>query len=119
MTKEASVKAHGTPRYPYTPRPNTLRKILKLIPDRPKPSHLNIETMKGWGVGTSGNDYTAVRVLKAVNLIDANNATNDVYERYMDMRQGPAVLGSQIKEVYSKLFENYHHPHKESNDTIR
>src|SRR5947209_20217125 len=96
--------AHGTPQYPYTTRPNALRRSLKLIPQRPKPAGVGREPLRGWDIGTGGDDYTAVRVLRALGLIDGSGAATDVYERYMNPEQGAAVLGEQVKKLYHKFF---------------
>jgi hypothetical protein len=115
---ERPRESHLTPKFPYTSRPNSLRRILRLIPDRPKPAKVNRETLKGWSL-SSGEDATALRVLKAIDFIDAANAPTQKYQLFMDPRTGPAVLGVEVRRIYNTFFEHYHDPHKQADNDIK
>jgi|GEM_PF-1376649 len=104
--------------FPYTTRPGGLRKFLSEIPRRPRPTKVNVELLAGWGLSGSEN-YTIVRVLKAVALLNDNNEPTDVFAGFMRAGTGPAVLGAQIRRVYAPLFEASHAPHRESAEDLR
>ncbi len=81
--KEGPNKA-GTdtePRFPYTTKPSSLRRLLQEIPNRPRPPKFDTNLLRSWGF-KDGNDYTMLRVLKAVSLLNAKNEPTDLYSQY-------------------------------------
>src|SRR5438132_3472218 len=70
------------PKFPYSNKPNSLRKFLEQIPKRPKPAKVNADTLKGWGLKDS-NDYSIIRVLKALGLVGSNGEPTEAYITFM------------------------------------
>ena len=66
------TKAESKPKFPYTTKPSSLRRLLQEIPKKPKPPKFDQDLLRSWGF-TDANDYSMVRVLKAVGLLGSNN----------------------------------------------
>lgn len=58
----------GQPKFPYTPQPKALRRLLAEIPKRPKPPRLSLSTLKAWDV-LKTNDASPINVLKKIGLL--------------------------------------------------
>ncbi len=99
-------------------RSNSLRKFLEQIPKRPKPAKVNGDTLKAWGLKDT-NDYSVIRVLKALGLIGDSGEPTEIYVAFMTPGKGPAVLGTAIRRVWAQLFELSHQPNKESDETLK
>lgn len=106
------------PTFPYTTKPGSLRRFLKEVPSRPKPQKFDQTVLRSWGF-KDANDYSMLRVLKAVNLLNDKNEPSDLYAKFMDMANGARVLGPEIERVYAPLFEASHAPYKESNEQLK
>jgi Family of unknown function (DUF5343) len=106
------------PKFPYTTKPSSLRRLLQDIPKKPKPPKFDGGLLKSWGFADN-NDYTMLRVLKAVGLLDANNEPTDLYTQYMRIGVGPAVLAEPIKKLYEPLFNASHAPYKDSTEQLQ
>jgi len=106
------------PKFPYTLTPASLRKLLDLIPNSPKPTKVNKETLQTWGFMNSNDSYN-IRVLKAVGMIDSSNVPTQVYIDFMSPTTGPAALGQEIRKVYSKLFETNNDPAHAPNEDLK
>jgi len=105
-------KANTEPKFPYTTKPSSLRRLLQEIPKKPKPPKFDSELLKSWGF-TDSNDYSVIRVLKAVGLLDSSNQPTPLYATYMQLDGGAAALGEPIKKVYAPMFHASHTPYKE------
>lgn len=121
--KRASQPKHATgsattPKFPYTTKPSSLRKLLQDIPKKPKPPKFDGGLLKSWGF-PDNNDYTVLRVLKAVGLLNANSEPTDLYTQYMRIGVGPAALAEPIKKLYEPLFNASHAPFKESTEQLQ
>ncbi|HUA85428.1 MAG TPA: DUF5343 domain-containing protein [Bryobacteraceae bacterium] len=110
--------AETAPKFPYTTKPGSLRRFLKEVPNRPKPNKIDDDLLRGYGF-SGGNDYTIVRVLKAVNLINAQNEPTPVYAEFMHIDTGARALGPEIRRVYAPLFQASHKPWEESNVKLK
>jgi hypothetical protein len=97
------VVAVASPKFPYTTKPGTLRKLLKEIPERQRPPKFTGKVLKTWGFGDS-NDISAVRVLKNIGLLSESGETGDNYIAYMNPAMGPRKLGELVRAKYSDLF---------------
>jgi hypothetical protein len=126
MAKNKSNQANGRkrqqaatePKFPYTTKPSSLRRLLQEIPKKPKPPKFDKELLKSWGFGDA-NDYSMIRVLKAVGLLSENNQPTDLYARYMEIEGGPAALSEPIKKIYEPMFVASHTPYKESLEKLQ
>ena len=120
--KKATTSGKGTaqtePKFPYTTKPSSLRRLLREIPTKPRPAKFDGALLKSWGFHDT-NDYTMIRVLKAVELLDANSQPTDLYSRYMVREGGAAALAEPVKKVYGPLFNASHAPYSESNETLK
>jgi hypothetical protein len=116
---EGATNVAGTrPKFPYTNKPNSLRKFLDQIPKRPKPAKVNADTLKGWGLKDT-NDQSIIRVLKALDLVGSNGEPTETYTAFMTPGKGPAVLGEAIRRVWAPLFELSHQPNKEEDEKLK
>jgi len=125
VTKPAAKKASKArstaetqPKFPYTNKPNSLRKFLEQIPKRPKPAKVNVETLKGWGLKDT-NDQSIIRVLKKLGFVGSNGEPTDRYTEFMTPGKGPVILGEAIREVWAPFFQLSHQPNKEDDEKIR
>jgi len=116
--KKTTAKATMKPAFPYATKPNSLRKFLEQVPQRPKPNKVNADTLKAWELRDT-NDQTIIRVLKALSLIGSNNEPTERYTEFMTPGKGPGVLAQAVKEVWGPLFDLSHEPHKEDEATLR
>jgi len=105
-------------KFPYTNKPASLRRMLRDIPQKPKPAKVNREQIKSWGFRDS-NDANNLRVLKAVGLLNANNEPTEVYTKFMSLGTGAQVLGAEIRRVYAPLFEASHKPYAENAESLK
>lgn len=105
-------------KFPYTTKPASLRRLLKDIPKKPKPSKFDRALLKSWGF-SDNNDQTMLRALKAVNLINDRNEPTDLYSQYMSLDDGAKVLSPEIRRVYAPLFQASHTPYQESNEKLK
>jgi hypothetical protein len=104
--------------FPYTNKPGSLRKLLKEIPSKPRPPKFDQQLLQGWGY-KDGNDYSMLRVLKAVNLLNDKNEPTQTYSQFMNLDGGPAVLGLEIKRLYAPLFTASHKPYDENTEKLK
>jgi hypothetical protein len=121
MAKKKGKKAvdTGTPKFPYTNEPKSLRRLLAEIPKRPKPTKINMDTIKSWGVSNNNNAVTAIRVLRAIGLLGAAGEPTPAYVDFMKTGTGPTVLAEHIKSTYKVLFENSLTPQNESEEELK
>lgn len=116
--RKPKAKSGTSPKFKYTNTPNSLRKFLRLVPDKPRPSKVNNDLLKSWGICDS-NANTIIRVLKSIDLVGSNNEPTDHYTSFMQPNTGPATLGAQIRIEFDPLFETSHEPFNESNEDIK
>lgn len=116
--KDARTHADTNPKFPYTAKPASLRRLLKEIPKKPKTPKFDMDLLRSWGFADA-NDYSMLRVLKAVNLLNDKNEPTELYSRFMSIDEGAKVLGPEIKRVYAPLFQASHTPYTESNEKLR
>ncbi len=114
----ASGKAQTEPKFPYTTKPSSLRRLLQEIPKKPKPPKFDKGLLRAWGF-SDANDYSMIRVMKAVGLLDSNNQPTELYAQYMQLDGGAATLAEPIKKTYEPLFQASHTPYKESNEKLQ
>jgi hypothetical protein len=112
------AKAETEPKFPYTTKPSSLRRLLQDIPKKPKPVKVDQTLMKSWGYSDT-NDMTVLRVLKAVGLLTNGNEPTDVYTAYMNIQTGSTVLAEPIRKLYEPLFISSHQPDKESAEFLK
>jgi len=115
---QPNAKSETEPKFPYTTKPSSLRRLLKDIPNKPKPPKFDVGLLKSWGFADA-NDYSMVRVLKAVGLLDSNNQPTDLYSKFMQIDDGAAALAEPIKKTYEPLFLASHTPYKESTEKLQ
>jgi len=115
--KKTQETEESAPKFPYTTKPGSLRKFLAMIPQKPKPAKINQTLLQSWGF-KDGNDYSMLRVLKAVGLLGGDNTPTHDYAEFMHKGTGPTHLAKKLRDLYPALFESSHSPHKESKDTL-
>lgn len=112
------VVADTEPKFPYTTKPGSLRRLLQEIPKKPKPPKYDITLLRSWGY-KDANDHSVIRVMKAVGLLNDSNEPTELYTQFMLLQGGAAALAAPIRKVYAPLFTASHEPYKESADTLR
>lgn len=110
--------AKTQPKFPYTTKPASLRRLLKEIPKKPRPPKFDKSLLRSWGF-TDANDYSMLRVLKAVNLLNDKNEPTELYGRFMSIDGGAVLLGPEIKRVYAPMFQASHTPYTESAEKLQ
>ncbi|HUT14229.1 MAG TPA: DUF5343 domain-containing protein [Thermoguttaceae bacterium] len=110
--KKMAASNRAAPKYPYSTSPNALRKFLKEVPQRPRPTRVNNDLLTAWELGGS-NANSIIRVLKTIGLVDSSNRPTSDYDSFMQPTIGPALLGEKIKATYAKFFEASHEPYKD------
>lgn len=118
QTSEEKSTTHSSIPFPYTTKPNSLRRFLELAPKKPKPPKIIGDTLKVWGF-KDGNDASILRVLKKLELLSSGGETTDYYAEFMKQGTGPEALGQRVKIVYETLFQNVPNPEKASNEDLR
>jgi len=116
--KAPRKKAESEPRFPYTTKPASLRKLLQEIPKKPKPPKYDRELLQGWGF-KDANDHSMIRVLKAIGMLSSTNEPTDIYTQFMHLQSGATALAPKLKEVYEPLFHASHEPWKESPENLQ
>ena len=116
--KKVRIQADTNPKFPYTAKPASLRRLLKEIPKNPKPPKFDMGLLRSWGFADA-NDYSMLRVLKSVNVLNDKNEPTELYSRFMSIDEGAKALGPEIKRVYAPLFQASHTPYTESNEKLR
>jgi len=114
----ARTKVETNPKFPYTTKPASLRRFLKDIPQKPKPSKFDMDMLRSWGF-SDANDHSMLRVLKAVKLVNEKNEPTELYTQFMSLDHGAEVLGPEIRRVYAPLFQASHKPFSESNEKLQ
>ncbi len=74
--------------------------------------------LKAWGFKNT-NDQSIIRVLKAVELLNPAGDPTKNYEEFMQPTKGPAILGRQIKKIYSSLFSTVTNPGNAPYDDLK
>lgn len=108
----------GNPKYPYSLTPAALAKFLEHIPNKPKPSKVDTQLLKGWDL-KNNNDITLVRVLKEVGVLGADASPTDLYEALMHGGEGKKQLAAAIKERYKELFNAEHEPYGSDSTAVK
>lgn len=118
MAKKKVLGEKSQPKFPYTSAPADLKRLLQLIPQKPKPPKLVTSTVQTWGIKNSGVSPT-INVLKEIGLLDPSGVPTADYAAYMASGTGGLALGKKIKERYSELFALQTNPENASNDELR
>lgn len=116
--KTTRKKAETKPSFPYTTKPSSLRRILKEIPQKPKPPKYDKELLQGWGY-KDANDYSIIRVFKTIGMLNANNEPSEIYTDFMHLQTGASALAPKLREVYAPLFNASHEPWNESAEALQ
>jgi hypothetical protein len=112
------VGANTQPKFPYTTKPSSLRRLLQEIPKKPRPPKFDKTLLKSWGF-SDANDYSMLRVLKAAGLLNDKNEPTDLYSQYMQLEAGAGALAPSLRKVYEPLFNASHTPYTEYNEKLQ
>lgn len=111
-------KISSDPKFPYTTKPASLRRLLKEIPTKPRPPKFDQSLIKSWGFADN-NDMTMLRVLKAVDFLNDRNEPTEKYTAFMNVGEGGKALGPEVRRVYAPFFQASHAPYNESNERLK
>jgi hypothetical protein len=112
------VRSETEPKFPYTTKPSSLRRLLQEIPKKPRPPKFDMKLLKAWGF-SDANDHSMLRVLKAVGLLNDKNEPTELYSHYMHLEGGAAALAAPMRKLYEPLFNVSHTPYTESNEKLQ
>jgi hypothetical protein len=115
---KGKAELHGTPAFPYTTKPASLRKFLRAIPDKPKPPKVNGALLKTWGL-RDNNDHTIVRVLKTLGFISSSGEPTDTYIDLMSPSTRGRAIDTAMRSAWEPFYASSHRPHAENDDVIR
>src|SRR5437870_670213 len=101
------VRAATEPKIPYSTKPSSLRRLLQEIPKKPRPPKFDKALLKSWSI-TDAKDYSMLRVLKAIGLLNATNVPTDLYAQYMNIQGGAGALAEPLRRIYAPLFNASH-----------
>jgi Family of unknown function (DUF5343) len=116
--RSGRAKADTSPKFPYTTKPASLRRLLKEIPKKPKPAKFDMGLLRSWGF-SDANDYSMLRVLKAINLLNDKNEPTELYSQFMKLDVGAKAIGPELRRVYAPLFQASHTPYNENNEALQ
>jgi hypothetical protein len=116
--KKEEPAPHTEPKFPYTNKPASLRRLLKEIPKKPKPDKFDKNLLQSWGFKDT-NDYSVIRVLKAVGFLNDGNQPTEKYAQFMHPEDAGKALGAEVRRVYAPLFKASHTPHTESAENLK
>jgi hypothetical protein len=116
--KKITLKENSKPKFPYTSQPAELKRLLQLIPTKPKPPKLVTSTAQSWGI-KNNSVGVSLGVLKEIGLLDPSGVPTEDYAAYMVSGSGGLALGQKIKERYKQLFDTHLEPQNASNDELR
>ena len=111
-------QSESKPTFPYTTKPSSLRKLLQQIPQKPKPPKIVKDLLLSWGY-TDANDYSMVRVLKSIGLLNSSNEPTALYAQFMHLQTGASALAEPIRKIYEPLFHASHTPYDESSESLQ
>lgn len=70
-------------------------------------------------LGLKSSSYRAmIPLLKKLNFLDQANIPTDIYKNYRENSKSRKVLGTQIKETYSEIYQAAEYAHKLSKDEL-
>lgn len=104
--------------FPYVISSNSLRRFLKGIPDRAVPPKMSMTYLKSIGF-KSGNDSRLIVVLKFINFLDSSGTPTEAFKKFRNKTEGPVVLGQQITQAYSGLYQTYDNAHLQNEQMLR
>jgi hypothetical protein len=90
----------------YTPLAGKIEKYFSKIQEAGVPPKANRTWLKIAGF-TSSNDYYLLRILRVLGFVDASRVPTDLWNRYKNPTEAPAVMAKAIRTGYSDLFGLY------------
>jgi hypothetical protein len=90
----------------YTPLAGKIEKYFSKIQEAGVPPKANRTWLKTTGF-TSSNDHYLLKILNVLGFIDASNVPTELWKRYKNPTEAPAVLAKAIRTGYSDLFSLY------------
>ena len=88
----ATSEDHGQPKFTYTTEPQALGRLLKEIPNRPRPQRVTFETLKSWSVSARNTARTAINVLREMGLLGSGGEPTEMYTDFMKTGGASPVL---------------------------
>jgi len=95
--------------YPYILSQEKLKSFLTEISSRGIPEKIAHEYLTSIGY-KSTNDRPIIKILKFIEMIDANGKPNNNYANFRDSTQTKQVMATLLKKAYSDLFVPYPDP---------
>jgi len=103
---------------PFTPKPEDIIKLLKLIPTLEVPArNLNAAYLKTLGFSQSSSNHL-IDILARTGFVTAEGKPSDIWREYaLDENRG-LVLASAVKRAYPDLFHKVFCPYLEPDDDL-
>lgn len=101
--------------FPYTPVPNSLKRLLDKIPTIGAPSRATQQWLAGIGF-SGGNNKRSLAVLRSVGVIGASGEPTELWTALRT--QNKAAFAAGIKKHYADLFATYPDAHKKDDEAL-
>jgi hypothetical protein len=93
-----------SPSYPYSPVPNSFKRLLEKIPDVGTPTKVDGKWLDGLGFG-GGNNKMSLSVMRHVGIINADRTPTDLYKALR--AKDKAKFAAGVRKHYADLFSMY------------
>ena len=105
----------GNAEFPYTPVPESLKRLLVKIPSIGVPEKADAKWLAGLGFG-GGNNQVSLSLMKKVGILDTAGKPTDFY---LALRAGDkAKVGAGVRNAYPALFALYPDAHRQDDEAL-
>jgi hypothetical protein len=104
-----------SPAYPYSPVPNSLKRLLEKIPTIGTPTKANGDWLRGLGLG-GGNNAMSLTVMRHVGIISTDGKPTDLYRALRTKDRVKFAAG--IRKHYAELFSTYPDAHRKDDEAL-
>jgi hypothetical protein len=101
--------------FPYTPVPNSLKRLLEKIPSVGTPTKADQKWLASLGFG-GGNNQMSLGVLRKVGVIDQQGKPTELYKALRAKDRAKWAQG--IKRHYSDLYSTYADAHRKDDEAL-
>lgn len=104
-----------SPAYPYSPVPNSLKRLLEKIPTIGTPAKADGRWLQGLGF-SGGNNSMSLTVMRHVGIIGSDGAPTDLYKALRAKDRAKFAAG--IRKHYADLFSTYPDAHRKDDEAL-
>ncbi len=104
-----------SPSYPYSPVPNSFKRLLEKIPTIGTPTKADGKWLKGLGF-SGGNNAMSLTVMRHIRIIASDGAPTDLYKALR--AKDKARFAAGIRKHYADLFSTYPDAHRKDDEAL-